>query len=504
MTSASVRDAVYGMGNISNVSTVKNAESTQSGGQDFGKIMNQAKDKAKQTVHQSDQQMTEKKTAPEQKEVTGQENKAECKTDKPTAKEEVSEKKPINDASEKEQNVSEMESVDEELEAAVEEAVKEIVKEVMQEVEETLEVSEEELLEVMQQLGLQPMELLNPDNMASVMTALTGEDSTIQLVMDEDMYQTLQDLMQMVDGKTQELLSTTGLSDEELEAVLDQLKLLIEQQVSKEEGGMQKAKILPFEQPEPLADTAELPESGEVPVIIKDNTEINVREAPGMEEPGQTAEVVVENTQVEKEAGEKEESSFQQQQNMQNFQNMTEEITELAQESKIQDSEMPNTESILKQLADFVKIQNGKELTEMELQLHPASLGNVRVMLSTKGGIVTAQLTTENEVVKNAIESQVSQLKLNLEEQGIKVEAIEVSVASHQMERNLEQNAGERQNQEQTDKTNGIHKIRKTSINLNSYENEEELIEDIDDADDATRIAMEMMAIGGNRMDLLA
>ena len=72
------------------------------------------------------------------------------------------------------------------------------------------------------------------------------------------------------------------------------------------------------------------------------------------------------------------------------------------------------------------------------------------------------------------------------------------------MERNLEQNAGERQNQEQTDKANGIHKIRKTSINLNSYENEEELIEDITDADDATRIAMEMMAIGGNRMDLLA
>ena len=140
----------------------------------------------------------------------------------------------------------------------------------------------------------------------------------------------------------------------------------------------------------------------------------------------------------------------------------------------------------------------------MELHLHPASLGNVRVILSTKGGVVTAQLTTENEVVKNAIESQVSQLKLNLEEQGIKVEAIEVSVASHQMERNLEQNAGERQNQEQTDKANGIHKIRKTSINLNSYENEEELIEDITDADDATRIAMEMMAIGGNRMDLLA
>lgn len=503
MTSTSVRDAVYGMGNIANTSAAKNTESTQSGELDFGKIMNQVKDKTKQTVHQSDKQMAEKKAAPEQKEMQGQENKAALKTDKPATKEEVSEKKPISDTTEK-QNVSEAEPVDEELEAAVEEAVKEIVKEVMQEVEETLEVSEEELLEVIQQLGLQPMDLLNPDNMASIMTSLTGEDSTIQLVMDEDMYQTLQDLMQMVDEKTQELLSSTGLSDEELEAVLDQLKLLIEQQVSREENGMQEAKILPFEQPKPFSDMAEPMEEGKVPVIIKDDTDNNVQESPNLEKPEKTAEVMVEDTHVEKEAGEREESSFQQQQNMQNFQNMNEEIAELAQESKIQDSNLPNTESILKQLADFVKIQNGKELTEMELQLHPASLGNVRVILSTKGGVVTAQLTTENEVVKNAIESQVSQLKLNLEEQGIKVEAIEVSVASHQMERNLEQNAGERQNQEQTDKANGIHKIRKTSINLNSYENEEELIEDITDADDATRIAMEMMAIGGNRMDLLA
>ena len=221
MTSTSVRDAVYGMGNIANTSAAKNTESSQSGELDFGKIMNQVKDKTKQTVHQSDKQMAEKKAAPEQKEMQGQENKAALKTDKPATKEEVSEKKPISDTTEK-QNVSEAEPVDEELEAAVEEAVKEIVKEVMQEVEETLEVSEEELLEVIQQLGLQPMDLLNPDNMASIMTSLTGEDSTIQLVMDEDMYQTLQDLMQMVDEKTQELLSSTGLSDEELEAVLDQ------------------------------------------------------------------------------------------------------------------------------------------------------------------------------------------------------------------------------------------------------------------------------------------
>lgn len=494
MISGSVRDVVYGIGNITNINTTKSTESTQSGEHDFGKIMNQVKDRAQQTVHQSDNQLTEKKTAPQSKETYEANDDFETKeTAETTKKEDVYKKDSVEDTSDKIEDVSEKEPIDEEVEVAVEDAVKDI----MQEVEETLDVSEEELLDAMQQLGLQPVDLLNPDNMAAIMAELAGEDSVIGLVMDEDMYSALQDLMQMVDEKTQELLSSTGLSDEELEAVLDQLKLLIEQQVSKEGNGMNGAQILPFEQPEISAQAGEMLDDG--PVIVKEN--VNAQDSQNVETPQETPEGITESAQTE----ENENSLFQQQQeNMQSFQNMPDEIAKLAQENTLQNAETPNTESILRQIADYVKIQNGKELTEMELQLHPASLGNVKVLLSTKGGVVSAQLTTENETVKNAIESQVSQLKLNLEEQGIKVEAIEVSVASHQMERNLEQNAGEQQNQEQTEETNGIHRIRKTSINLNSYEDEDELIEDIGEPDDATRIAMEMMAIGGNRMDLLA
>lgn len=490
MTSASVRDAVYGIGTVSNMNTVRNAESTQSKEHDFCKIMNQVKDQAKQTVYQSDKQLIEKKAVPQSKETMQKEAyevKDDFETKDGTCTNDVTE-----DISEKVNDVSQKEAIDEEMEAAVEDAVEEI----MQEVEETLEVSEEELIEVMEQLGLQPIDLLNPDNMAAIMTALAGEDSTIQFVMDEDMYLTLQDLMQMVDEKVQELMNATGLSEDELEAVMDQLKLLIDQQLAQEDGTMSQAQILPFEQ---AKASDELVQDGEVPLIVKED--VNQQETVDTEMAQNSTEEIVQNA----EAGKSEDSLFQQQQqNMQSFQNMADEMAQLAEESKLQGSGTPTTESILKQLADYVKIQNGKELTEMELQLHPASLGTVRVNLATKGGVVTAQLTTENEIVKSAIESQVAQLKQSLEEQGVRVEAIEVSVASHQMERNLEQNAGDRQNQEQTEEARGIHKSRKININLNSYENEEELMEDMTGADEATRIAMEMMAIGGNRMSLLA
>ncbi len=487
MTSAPVRDVMYGMESVSHANTAKKTETAQEKEHDFRMIMNQAKNQAKQTVHQPNEEKVEKKDISQSKDTYKAEDEYETK--ETPKKEDFRSEEAGKNKSDKLNNVSEAEPIDEEVETAVEG----IVKEVMQEIEEMLEVSEEELLDVLEQLGLQPIDLLNPDNMVSILTALTGEGSTIQLVMDEEMYLTLQDLMQMVEDKTQELMSATGLSDEELEAVMDQLKLLMNQQLSHEEMEMKQVQILPFESEEEV-----VAEDGDVPVIVKNENDL--QDVQTTEVTQDSPERIVEKT----ETGKSEDSLFQeQQQNMQSFQNMSDEISQLAGESKLEGTGTPNTESILKQLADYVKIQKGKELTEMELQLHPASLGNVKVTLATKGGVVTAQLTTENEIVKNAIESQVSQLKQNLEEQGVRVEAIEVSVASHQMERNLEQNAKDGE-QEQKQETGGIHKIRKTSINLNSFEDADELLEEMTGADDATRIAMEMMAMGGNRMDLLA
>ena len=487
MTSAPVRDVMYGMESVSHANTAKKTETAQEKEHDFRMIMNQAKNQAKQTVHQPNEEKVEKKDISQSKDTYKAEDEYEMK--ETPKKEDFRSEEAGKNKSDKLNNVSEAEPIDEEVETAVEG----IVKEVMQEIEEMLEVSEEELLDVLEQLGLQPIDLFNPDNMVSILTALTGEGSTIQLVMDEEMYLTLQDLMQMVEDKTQELMSATGLSDEELEAVMDQLKLLMNQQLSHEEMEMKQVQILPFESEEEV-----VAEDGDVPVIVKNENDL--QDVQTTEVTQDSPERIVEKT----ETGKSEDSLFQeQQQNMQSFQNMSDEISQLAGESKLEGTGTPNTESILKQLADYVKIQKGKELTEMELQLHPASLGNVKVTLATKGGVVTAQLTTENEIVKNAIESQVSQLKQNLEEQGVRVEAIEVSVASHQMERNLEQNAKDGE-QEQKQETGGIHKIRKTSINLNSFEDADELLEEMTGADDATRIAMEMMAMGGNRMDLLA
>ena len=128
----------------------------------------------------------------------------------------------------------------------------------------------------------------------------------------------------------------------------------------------------------------------------------------------------------------------------------------------------------------------------MELQLHPATLGNVRVQLAVTEGVLTATFTTENEAVRAALESQMLVLKQNFEEQGIKVEAVEVTVASHAFERNLdssENGAGEEQTPEK--KKSG----RRISLTELMNEIEEEELSDED------RIVAEMMRQNGNTVD---
>lgn len=194
--------------------------------------------------------------------------------------------------------------------------------------------------------------------------------------------------------------------------------------------------------------------------------------------------------------------NFGGQQNAQGFDNRLNAVYEASSQTARYTSE--NTESILRQLADIVRIARNENLTQMEMQLHPASLGTVNVSLVTKGGAVTAEFTTQNEAAKAAIEANAAQLIKNLESQGVKVEAVEVSVAGHQLERNLDENNRNDQSRQEKEEAQRIQGARRNSINLNAYTDDEEMLEEMQGADDATRIAMELMAANGNSMDIMA
>lgn len=103
-----------------------------------------------------------------------------------------------------------------------------------------------------------------------------------------------------------------------------------------------------------------------------------------------------------------------------------------------------STENTMQQIVDqvvrYVRIRVMPETTSMQLQLHPASLGRVALTVATTAaGAATASLVVENQMAKEALESQMIQLKEAFAEQGLKVDAVEVTVAQFGLKKENQQ-----------------------------------------------------------------
>lgn len=149
---------------------------------------------------------------------------------------------------------------------------------------------------------------------------------------------------------------------------------------------------------------------------------------------------------------------------------------------------------ILDQVADQIKTNVKEDMSSLEMVLHPASLGNVALNLTSKDGSVSAQFTAQSEAVKAALESQLQVLKENLEQAGVRVTSVEVTVGSHAFEQNLEQGNDGQSDAEAQER----ERLRRATRRIDLGMNGEGDLEGIDDADAVT---VEMMQADGNRMD---
>ncbi len=101
---------------------------------------------------------------------------------------------------------------------------------------------------------------------------------------------------------------------------------------------------------------------------------------------------------------------------------------------------------IVEQVVEQVKIRVMPETTSMELMLHPESLGRVNIQVSAAAGVAKATLIVENLMAKEALESQLMTLKETFAEQGLKVEAVEVTVSEFGLNQENHQAQQEQQN----------------------------------------------------------
>ena len=66
--------------------------------------------------------------------------------------------------------------------------------------------------------------------------------------------------------------------------------------------------------------------------------------------------------------------------------------------------------------------------TRLDLQLNPVELGSIAITLSSRNGEVTAQIRTEKTETMQAMQQQAEAIRLQLEQQGVKIDKIEVQL----------------------------------------------------------------------------
>lgn len=121
---------------------------------------------------------------------------------------------------------------------------------------------------------------------------------------------------------------------------------------------------------------------------------------------------------------------------------------------------------IPKQIVEQARLIRANESTEMIIKLNPAHLGDLtlKVSVNTNSG-VTAVFHSDNAQVRGLLETSMLQLKQELNEQGIKVDSIEVSAGlpDGQMPQDMRQGYYAQQGGGQQQNTS-------TSEDLNAYE----------------------------------
>ena len=154
-------------------------------------------------------------------------------------------------------------------------------------------------------------------------------------------------------------------------------------------------------------------------------------------------------------------------------------------------------ESIMSQVTETIRVNYSPDTTSMELQLHPASLGTVNMNIASTNGVVTAHILVQNEAVKAALESQLITLQETFNEQGQKVEAVEVSVANYDLNRGTGSDTGDGNTNRDPARAGRVGTRRR--INLGDLEEG-----DIEELSEEEKLTADMMARSGNSVDFTA
>lgn len=99
-------------------------------------------------------------------------------------------------------------------------------------------------------------------------------------------------------------------------------------------------------------------------------------------------------------------------------------------ETAMQEETPVSASRIVEQIVERVKVEMNQNSSSLEMQLYPEHLGRIQIQVISKDGVMTARIAAETEAAKQAIENGLSNLREAMEQQDLKVEAVEVMVST--------------------------------------------------------------------------
>ena len=302
-------------------------------------------------------------------------------------------------------------------------------------------VDEEDIQNLLDEMGLSALDLLNPKNLVSFIVQLTGVASGEELLLDENFLS----VMETMNHLAEELM-------DDLNVDMNGLQELVAD-VANEEN---------FSLDTNLKNEGLVANDNETEKAVVEENEVNISQEAS-EDAGDMKSFMNDSTGQQNGENFNTNETIVQTQNVSNVNQVSDGMTTQQFSSYLSADSM----QIMEQIVQQMRVTISNEVTTMEMQMNPENLGKVYVNISSEEGVVSAQFHATNEVVKEALEIQIATLKENLNQAGVKVDAIEVTIASHEFERNLEQN---HQNSEEQMQAQEVNTKKRRNLSIDSMD----------------------------------
>lgn len=368
-------------------------------------------------------------------------------------------------------------------------------KDVKDAIKDELDVTDEQIEKAMEDLGLQFLDLTDQSNLAALVTKLSGSEDSASLLVSDAFPQIVLKVNDLAGGLQEDL----GISMEDLQ----QMAELVTTDV--EEAGTTDNLHEPGKATEGTEETMQKTEDVKDTVVAEEATEqveIPTEETIEPTKTDETDELVTagskdvttekQTDQGQEDATDQDTDAFLKQQTKTEI-HPTQDLTPMQAESPITEfashmeptvelptGESVSVQSIIDQIVEASRTTMDGDKTTVEMLLHPEGLGKVLMEVTEENGQVRAHIYTQNEQVKEALENQMFQLKEQMNQSQTKVQSVEISVGTHEFERNLE--AGQ-QNQEQGQEGQNQRPKKMRNLNMNDLDDlqglmtqEEELV----------------------------